>query len=127
MVEVFRDRFQLMEESGQLSAPVRALTEELLRKVEREIGIELTEESGGMAATHLALALERIARREPLEAIPEDIVAEGRQCIDEWRLAEAISREAARVLDEGLPDGELGFLAIHFRAVKLGAADAAQG
>jgi transcriptional antiterminator len=115
-VETFRERLDLLEESGQVSAPVRQVTSDIVRELDRRRG-PLTDDNAGTLVSHLALSLERLRQGVVLEPDPL-VIAEAAQYGAALALASEIARPAKRLGAGQLPDSEVAFLAIHIRLLE---------
>jgi transcriptional regulatory protein LevR len=106
-------RIQLLLGSGQISQEVAELTREVMRRVERVFGVTLTEENGAMFVTHLALALERLRKGQPVKSMPPEALAEVQTYTREWEFITAVTGEIGWRLGVPVPIEEAGFLTAH--------------
>jgi hypothetical protein len=113
VVDVFRERLDLLEESGQLGAAAREVTVDIVRELDARRG-PLTEENAGLLVSHLALSLERLRQGVVLEPDPL-VTGEAAQYHAALALAAELARPAERLGAGPLPDSELAFLAIHIQ------------
>lgn len=114
--ETFRERLDLLQESGQLSAAARQVAIEIIHELDVQRG-PLTEAKAGALVSHLALSLERLCQGETLEPDPM-VVAEATQYQAALDLAAQIARPAERLGAGPLPASEVAFLAIHIRLLE---------
>jgi hypothetical protein len=115
-MSAFRERLDLMQASGQLSSQVRETAEAIVAELDAVHG-PLTEDNAGMLVSHLALSLQRLQQGTSLEPDPL-VVEEAAQYPEELALAGRIAGRAAHLGAGPLPAGEVGFLAIHIRALR---------
>lgn len=89
-------------------------------------GHTVTEETAGMLAGHLAMALTRLLNGDPpVEPLPEEQAAELAAHPGAVERARALAVRARRTLGAALPEPETGYLALHL-AVLTGHAPAAR-
>lgn len=118
----FRERFGLLVQSGQVSAAAAEAAQQVLTGAAAYLGRPLDEESGGMIATHLALAMERLARGEALAEAPPLAVTEARSYAPEWNAASSLLEKAAARWGRTAPAAEIAYLTIHLRLLSGGSA-----
>ncbi len=109
----FAERFDLLEESGQVTNLARRLTEMCLADLATDLGLTLTEDNAAQFVTHLAIALTRINRGDP--EIASSVVA-AEEIADRTREHEAVTRvmrDASRLLQREVPESELTFMTVH--------------
>lgn len=114
----FDERFALLQESGQVSPAAVEAAREILAGIETFLGRPLDEESDAMVATHLVMAMERLAQGEPIAELAEEIVDEVRSCRVEWALASALLGSAADRFGRTAPLAEVVYLTAHLRSLK---------
>ena len=118
MSETVEARLQLLLGSNQISLQITTVTQSLARSVEDYLGAPLIGEAAMSFITHLALGLERLAQGSPLEsALPDDLLAEVQERVDDWQFAKDLARQAEQELGVALPDSELGYMAAHISAL----------
>jgi len=62
--------------------------------------------------------LERLRQGTPLEGgLPDDLMAEVRERVEDWNFAGELARQAAQELGVALPESELGYMAAHVSAL----------
>jgi transcriptional regulatory protein LevR len=113
----FARRLTLLEESGQIGAPVRRLTEEIVADVERAFSVALDEEEDAFFVTHLALALARMERGEAEQEAPAVMEAEAAPHVDERRVAEQLLEQAAAALGRTAPRPEILYVTLYLAAI----------
>lgn len=114
----FAERFALLQESGQVSAAAVEATGALLAGVVTHLGRPLDAEADAMAATHLVMAMERLARGEAIADLPAVVVEEARTYAAEWDAATSLVTAAAARFGRPAPLAEISYLTIHLRALK---------
>ena len=118
--DAFTSRLDLLEGSGQVSAVARQQTLDFVDAVEATFDVPLDEANGAMLVTHLAMALTRSERHEPLsEEPPAVIVAEAQANEAELRFVRERLDVYGAVLGETLPESEYLFVAAHVCTVTL--------
>jgi len=115
---VFAERFALLVESGQVSQAAVEAAVLILDGVAAYLGRPLDEETDAMAATHLVMAMERMARGETLAELPPVVVAEARTYATEWDEAVALLATAGARFGQPVPIAEISYLTIHLRFLK---------
>ena len=118
--DAFSPRLDLLEDSGQVSAVARQQTLDFVDAVEAMFAVTLDEENGAMLVTHLAMALARSERREPLlEEPPAVVVEEARANPTELGFVRERLDAYGAVLGEALPESECVFMTAHLCTVTL--------
>ena len=116
VADEFRERLDMLEESGQLTTLARWLTENALARVAGELGVTLTEDNAAQFVTHLAIALNRLQRGEPVE--PSAVVSdEVREYPREQAVMRRVMNECEEVLDRHVPDAEVDYMTVHLCAL----------
>lgn|GEM_PF-3332547 len=113
------ERVALLLDSGQIDTAVAAAMPALSANIAAALGRGLDGEAGGMLVTHLALALARGRRGEPVQDLdPALLEAEAATHPRERRLAGQVLDAAARRLGPlDLPAAEAAMLALHLARV----------
>ena len=114
----FEGRFALLHESGQVSSAAIEAATAILTGVVGHLGRPLNEETDAMAATHLVMAMERMARGEAIAQMPSVVVDEARTYAAEWEVATALLSSAASRFGRPVPLAEVCYLTIHLRSLK---------
>jgi transcriptional regulatory protein LevR len=113
----FEERYRLLVDSGQASEETIEATRLGLKLVEDHYGIVLTEETGAMLATHLAITLRRLRDGEELSEAPEVVWEELQTYPDVLQFATFIAARLEELLGTSIPQSEVGFLALHLARV----------
>jgi transcriptional antiterminator len=117
VAEEFRDRLDMLTESGQVSSLARWLTENSLARIAQEFQITLTEDNAAQFTTHLAMAFSRLQRGEaeaPLsDALAEEVHAHAR----ERELVRRVMSECEPLLERDVPDSEIDYMTVHLCAL----------
>jgi transcriptional regulatory protein LevR len=113
----FKDRFDILEKSGQVTALARWLTESSLARIAQELALRITEENGAQFATHLAVALTRLQRGEPPVEFSGVVTDELESRGKEREIVRRVMTECQEVLDREVPDAEIDYMAIHVCAL----------
>ena len=105
-------RLQILQDAGQLSEANHRAIAGIIAMLADDWNIELTEENGAMFVTHLAIALERIAKGEPVKPVEEYVLAElkSQDCFGSCRRALA---GIAAIVGREFPEEEEGYVLIH--------------
>jgi hypothetical protein len=104
----FTQRLDLLEDSGQISASARAATLRFVAAAEDAFGVAIDEANGAMLVTHLAMAVTRTERGEPLDAAPPAAL------VDEVAAHQAeLAFVRSQLAGLGLPESEEIFMAAH--------------
>jgi hypothetical protein len=118
--DAFSARLDLLEDSGQVSQVARQQTLDFVDAVEFAFDVDVNEENGAMLVTHLAMALTRTERREPLpEEPPAVIVEEARANPAQLGFVRERLDAYGAVLGEALPESEYVFVTAHVCTVTL--------
>jgi hypothetical protein len=118
--DVFAPRLDLLEDSGQVSQVARQQALDFVDAAESAFDVALDEDNGAMLVTHLAMALTRTERREPLpEQPPAVIVDEARANPTELAFVREKLDAYGAVLGEALPESEYVFMTAHLCTVTL--------
>lgn len=115
---LMQDRLELLVKSGQVSRTVVEVVREIARKVKESFGLDLSEEDGSMFVTHLAVALERLRRGEPIKEAPESLLEEIREFHDESTFVSELEVYLNSRLGVSLPLAEKAFCVAHLRALR---------
>lgn len=113
IAEEFCDRFDMLEESGQVTNLARRLTELSLADLADDFSLTLTEDNAAQLVTHMAIALTRINRGDPginVSAVAVEEIA------DRQREREAITRvmrDCSRLLQREVPESEIAYMTVH--------------
>ncbi|MFH5823532.1 PRD domain-containing protein [Georgenia sp. AZ-5] len=115
----FTARLDLLEGAGQITSPARRLTEDVVDDIEREFELELDEEHGAQLVTHLAMALGRLDRGEPVTTTVSVVTDELAGCPRENEFAHRVLGRCGERLGRAVPDSEIAYLALHLCALKM--------
>jgi transcriptional regulatory protein LevR len=120
VAEEFRDRLDMLEESGQVTALARWMTESSLARITQEFGLRLTEENASQFATHVAMALSRLQRGEDEAPLSEALADEVRGHARERELVRRIMSECEPLLERSVPEVEIDYATVHLCALLEG-------
>jgi transcriptional regulatory protein LevR len=113
----FRERFEMLEESNQISPLARQLTGYVLSEISDTLIVKFNEKNAASFVTHLSLALTRIDRGEPgveySEVVEEAIV----EFVNERIILQRLMNECSKVLGRIIPDSEISYMAVHLCAI----------
>ena len=115
----FKERFELLVESGQADERTVDATRKALRIVESHYDIQLTEELGASLVNHLATTLKRLLDGKTLSEATDIVWNELANYPEEVALAESIVAELQKLLEIPLVRDEIGFIAIHLCKIKI--------
>lgn len=105
-------RLELLRSTGTISPEVDAVVRGVIARMADEWGIVLTEENGSRLVTHLAMALMRIAKGEPVASMEEEALQEFRDCASFPRARE-IAGDLVAAAGLELPASEREFLDVN--------------
>ncbi|WP_081737010.1 PRD domain-containing protein [Arthrobacter sp. MA-N2] len=115
--ESFRERLDLLEDSGMASPVARKLAESALLEITRQFSLELTEENAAPFVTHLVIALTRLQRGEaeaaPSEAVESEITGRDR----EKTVIGGIMHSFEDELGRPVPESEISYITVHLCAL----------
>ncbi len=115
--ETFRERLDLLEDSGTASALARRLAETALLEITEEFPLELTEENAAPFVTHLVIALTRLHRGETeapaSEAVDAEIAGRDREKAVIGRIMIGFEDQLGR----SVPDSEISYMTVHLCAL----------
>jgi hypothetical protein len=112
----FRARFDLLEQSGQVTPAARSLTVATLDRLADETGISFTEANAAPFATHMIMAFTRLARgefEEPSAVVADELASRGA----ERELVERLMQDCSRELGHEVPAGEVDYMTVHLCAI----------
>jgi transcriptional regulatory protein LevR len=116
----FRERLDMLEGAGQITALARWLTEHALAEIARHCAVRLEEANAAQFVTHLAVALTRLQRGEEAEqsAVVADEIADR---VRERKIMRRLMDECERLLDREVPEVEVDYMTVHLCALLEGA------
>lgn len=105
-------RLQILKDAGQLSEKNYQVIVKVIQMFGDDWNIGLSEENGAMFVTHLAVALERIERGEPVKPLDESIAAElkAQACYADCN--QALLR-IETIFGRTISEAEKGYLLVH--------------
>lgn len=113
----FAERLDMLEESGQVSALARWMTENALARVSEELALSLTEDNAAQFTTHIAMAFSRLQRgeaeAEASDALAEEVAAHPR----EREIVRRIMAECEPLLERKVPTAEVDYMTVHLCAL----------
>lgn len=113
----FAERLDMLEESGQVSALARWMTENALARVSEELALTLTEDNAAQFTTHIAMAFSRLQRGEAeadaSSALAEEVAARPR----EREIVRRIMAECEALLERKVPAAEVDYMTVHLCAL----------
>ena len=112
-------RLELLERSGQIDGQIARFLETSLPRVANELGVTLTDDAFGTAATHTALALQRARKGEAIEEWSSEHAKELEEFPHAVACADDFARDAETQLGVTVPSKEREFLALHLASVAL--------
>lgn len=108
-----QERIDLLVASGLVDGQVRELTQWLLSRIAEDYGLVLTEDNAGTFVTHVAMALQRVKRGEPLAGVPEVVDDVVQAHPHQAARAELLARHLGDELGRSLPEPEVRYLALY--------------
>ena len=92
IADEFRERLDMLEESEQVTNLARRLTEMSVAQLSDELQLTLTEDNAAPFVTHLAIALTRINRGDPVNRV---------------------MRDCSRLLQREISTSEISYMTVH--------------
>lgn len=117
VAEEFRERLDMLEESGQVTALARWMTETSLARIAQEFGVALTEDNAAQLATHLAMAFSRLQRGEAEPPLSEALQEEVHEYPREREVVRRLMSECEPLLERKVPDSEVDYMTVHLCAL----------
>lgn len=114
----FQARFELLEESGQVSPAAVEATQAVIDAIEGWSGRRLTEDNAAMFVTHMVMAFERLLRGEELNEVPQEVLDEIQQYPETRSFVADTVTDALATRGVQAPDAELAYLALHLAAIQ---------
>lgn len=113
----FAERFDLLEEAGQVTRLARLLTEYVLTQIAENLGVELTEENAAPFVTHVAIALTRLNRGDQVVAHSAVVEDEIEDRVRETELVVSLLTECEEFLGRPVPRAEAAYVTVHLCAI----------
>lgn len=114
MDQQLQERLRVYEQEGLASSTIVAFVHDILLWLEQASHHACTEETAGVFASHLMLALARVSRGEQLGDVwDQEVHAEALTFSELLPWAESIREQASRRLHLELPQAEIDFLLLH--------------
>ena len=113
VAEEFAERFDMLEESGQVTNLARRLTEMALAALATDLDLALTEDNAAQFVTHMAIALTRINRGDPeitVSAVAVEEIADRKR---EREAVATVMSDCSRLLQRDVPDSEIAYMTVH--------------
>ncbi|MEA2419633.1 MAG: hypothetical protein QOE60_1839, partial [Thermoleophilaceae bacterium] len=76
VADAFRERLDMLEESGQVTALARWMTESTLARISKVFDLTLDEDNAAQFTTHVAMAFSRLQRGEAEAPLSPELAAE---------------------------------------------------
>jgi transcriptional antiterminator len=114
----FRARFELLQETGQVSRPAIDAALAVITAIGRQYGTHLDEENAAMFVTHMVMAFERLLRQEELNEVPSEVLAEVEQYPETVRFVAETVTDVLEPYGVRAPQAELAYLALHLNAIQ---------
>lgn len=113
IAQEFAERLDMLEESGQVSALARRLTEISLAQLSTDLALPLNEDNAAQFVTHLAIALTRINRGDPEIAVSPIALEEIADRHGERSAVTRVMGDCARLLERQVPESEIAYMTVH--------------
>jgi transcriptional regulatory protein LevR len=117
--DVFAERLDLLQESGQITQLARRLTEFMVAELATEFALALDDESGAPMVTHIAMALTRLNRGEEPPALSKALERELEGKVVERTAITRLMEDAAHALGREVPETEISYMTLHLAALVL--------
>jgi transcriptional regulatory protein LevR len=111
------DRLDLLERTEEVTSLARELTDVAIQRIEGGFGVVLDEHNAGQLVTHLAVALSRLDRGEPLTTTLAVVDDELREHERQHRFARDLLGDLGARLGRPVPDAEVSYLTLHLCAL----------
>lgn len=105
-------RLKLLKDGAQIDEDTYNNLLKIIESFKKDFQIELSEENGGMFITHLAVALERIKKKELVEPI-EDLIFEEVRNDKNFKKANDILGSLENDINISVPEVERPFILMH--------------
>lgn len=105
-------RLEILESTGTIAKETRESLQKVIQMFKNKYKIILSEELGSMMITHLAMAITRIKKGEPVNEISEDVYEE---ILDSeyFSKSEIIYEDLEKELDVILPESERKYMLVN--------------
>lgn len=113
-----KERLDLLVNSKQIEPDTRKKVWESLSRLERKGHLDPTSESIGPFTNHLAIAVERISKGEPITDINEQVNEVVRDHPGLNREAEKLLRQCIQDSDAEITSAETGFVALYLALLR---------
>jgi transcriptional regulatory protein LevR len=113
----FRERFDLLEEGGQITSLARWLTEHALAEIAQDLGLKLDEERASQFVTHVGMALTRLQRGDGEVTVSSVVTEAVGDYARERQVVRWVMDECEQLLDRKVPDVEVDFMTVHLCAL----------
>jgi transcriptional regulatory protein LevR len=110
------NRLIILKDAKQIDEDIYTKLLNIISIFKRKLDIELTEENGAMFITHLAVALQRIKKGQPVNTPEEDVFSEVRNS-QYFSKASLMAENIEKTVGIYIPEGEKKFLIIHVCAL----------
>ncbi len=112
-MEKLKLRLDILKNSEVIDDKIQKKIEKILHFLREKWGISLTEETGGMFVTHMAMALKRVRDCESITGIDESVYEEVLTSENLGKAEEIYDSLQREVLIPALPENEEKYVLIH--------------
>lgn len=116
----FQERFDMLEESDQITPLARHLTEFVLSEISVTLALTFNENNAASFVTHLSLALTRINRGESGVEHSEIVEEAIEEFAAERLIVQRLMNECGTMLGRNIPEPEVSYIAVHLCAIVSG-------
>jgi transcriptional regulatory protein LevR len=113
----FRERFDLLEETGQVTPLARWLTEHALAEIAQNLGVKLDDEKASQFVTHVGIALTRLQRGDGHVSASEVVTQAIADRTHERQVVRWVMDQCEQLLDRKVSDVEVDFMTVHLCAL----------
>ena len=112
MEQIINDKLDILENAGEISKSIKLAVQDFAKNFEEKYEIELTEGNGSMLIIHLAMALARIQKGEPVNPIDQTALEEikGAKAYNDFP---SFFRRIEEKLGISIPESEKDYITLH--------------
>lgn len=108
----FSERFDLYKEGGMISDEDIKDLNAVIELFKNEYGVTLCEENASMFIAHLCAAYGRLASKEPVDEVPEEVLKE-LESLDTYEESKQILKKVMNATRNPLNEVEQGYALLH--------------
>ena len=108
----FTERFELYKEGGMINDEDIKDLNAVIDLFKNEYGVTLEEENASMFIAHLCAAYGRLASKEPVDEVPEEVLKE-LESLDTYEESKEILEKVMKATNNPLNETEQGYALLH--------------